>query len=447
MKKKSFSFPYPYPRKRFVATALVGLATAYLSSYWNSLSNVSTVVFVVLFVLSLVDVFFLYMLRGTIECERIVSDVLSNGDDNDVVLRLKNTFAFDVDVVIEDGIPDEFQMRDFELNTKLAKGEEKELVYKLRPVRRGEYLFYDISVFVARPWGFLRRKVVIPAEKLCKVLPSYMFLHNMEFLSIMNQDQKLGAHKIPKLGNGSEFENIREYTQGDDYRMMNWKATARRHTLMVNQYSDQRCQDIYSIIDKGRGMQHTFNGLTLLDYSINSSLQLSYVALRHQDNAGLLTFENEIGSHLPSSHNMIVLHKMQETLYNEKTSFAQSDYMKLLSYTRSTITKRSLMVIYTSFDSLNSLKRQLSYIQMMAKSHVVLVVFFIDQDIYDMAAQPTKSTLDNATQMVAQNFMFEQKQIVKELRKRGIFSLLTHPMDLNANVINKYLELKARHVV
>lgn len=274
-----------------------------------------------------------------------------------------------------------------------------------------------------------------------------MFLHNMEFLSIMNQDQKLGAHKIPKLGNGSEFENIREYTQGDDYRMMNWKATARRHTLMVNQYSDQRCQDIYSIVDKGRGMQHTFNGLSLLDYAINSSLQLSYVALKHQDNAGLLTFENEVCTHLPSSHDIAMLHKMQEALYNEKTSFAQSDYMKLLSYTRSCITKRSLMVIYTSFDSLNSLKRQLSYIQMMAKSHVVLVVFFIDQDVYNMAAKPTYSSQDNATQMVAQNFMFEQKQIEKELRKRGIFSLLTRPKDLNANVINKYLELKARHVV
>ena len=193
---------------------------------------------------------------------------------------------------------------------------------------------------------------------------------------------------------------------------------------------------------------------SLLDYSINSTLQLSFVCIQQQDNVGLLTFERNINTFFQAAGGMSQIHKFREALYAESTEFAQSDYSALFSFCQRNIKKRSLLIIYTQFDSVNSLNRQMPYIKELAKLHLVLIVFFIDSDIQQLCYQsPSEmSTVDKpmtgtevyATQMVAQLMSFEQHQIVRELKKHGIFSLLTSPESLTVNVINQYLALKER---
>lgn len=443
-----------FPERRFFI-ALVICITLFMMGYlWNVFFFIGYIAIFLFFAGIAYSVFRLYSNKGNVVANRKVEVNISNGIDNLVEITVTNSYPFQVDLVVLDEAPDILEMRDNVLKQTVAPFASHLFSYNVRPVKRGEYTFYNTNVFV-NVWPFIiSRRFVTKCQSTVKVYPAFSFLHNMEKLSFHNQEQTIGSHTQSRIGQSKEFENIREYVLGDDYRMINWKASARRHSLMINQYAQEKQQDIYAFIDKGRGMQHTFENLSLLDYSINSAVQLSFICTRQQDNVGLLTFERDVKTFFPAKGGMAQIHKFQEALYAEKTKFAQSDYSALFAFCQRNIKKRSLLIIYTQFDSVNSLNRQMPYIQELAKRHLVLVVFFIDSDIQQLCTMSPSgmSTIDNpmsetevyATQMVAQRMSFEQHQIVRELKKHGIFSLLTRPESLTVNVINQYLALKER---
>src|SRR5262249_13773588 len=158
-------------------------------------------------------------------------------------------------------------------------------------------------------------------------------------------------------GHSLEFEQIKEYVAGDDLRSLNWKATARRGgELMVNNFTDEKSQQVYCLIDKGRVMKMPFGGVGLFDYAINATLGLSRVALVRQDKAGLLTFADQIGTFLPAGRKMNQMGHILEILYNQQTRFQETDYEKLHAMVRTRITQRSLIVLFTNFESLTGLQ-------------------------------------------------------------------------------------------
>jgi len=173
-----------------------------------------------------------------------------------------------------------------------------------------------------------------------------------------------------------EFEQIKEYVRGDDYRTINWKATARKEGLMVNNYTDERSQQIYCLINKGRVMKMPFNGLTLLDYAINTSLVLSNIALVKHDKAGVITFEKNLDTFLLADKKPTQMNLVLESLYKQKTDFLESDFEKLFSAIRNRITNRSLLVLFTNFESLESLQREMTALKKIAKYHLLLVILF-----------------------------------------------------------------------
>jgi len=216
---------------------------------------------------------------------------------------------------------------------------------------------------------------------------------------------------------------------------------------MVNVFQDERSQQIYSIIDKGRLMQSAFRGMTLLDYAINASLVLSYVAIHRDDKAGLATFEEKFETFIPASKQSGQMQIILESLYKQYTSFGESDYSSLYVHLNKYINKRSLLIIYTNFDSLTGMERQLNYLRQLARKHVVLVVFFENTELNDMAAKQPDTTHDYFKQVVADKFIFEKRLIVSKLKQYGVYSLLTSPEGLSVNVINKYLEMKSRRII
>lgn len=389
----------------------------------------------------------LYARKGALEVVRVNPERLSIGDDNPVDLKVHSTFGVPVHAIIYDEPPFTFQMRDLKLEADVEAGGTTMVSYTVRPTRRGFYYFHSVNAFVLVWPRLLLRRFKTDQQFKTNVYPSYFFMRNSELLSVANRERMWGSKLVRRMGQSKEFEKIREYVQGDDYRSINWKASARRHTLMVNENQEEQSQNIYAVIDKGRGMQHTFNGLSLLDHAINSTMQLSYLALSRADNAGVLTFEKSIGAFVPAARTSNQLNKLVLALYEEISQFHQSDYFSLYEFCKRKIQKRSLLVIYTTFDSLSALRRQLPYLKRLALSHVVLVTFFVDKDIEDLATAPADDTLGYVTQMVAQKFSFEQKLIINELHRYGIYSLLTPPEKLTANVINRYLEFKARNVI
>jgi uncharacterized protein (DUF58 family) len=356
-----------------------------------------------------------------------------------------NQYAFRVSLRIIDELPDQFQRRDFSLASSLNGGEIRELGYSLRPTERGEYLFHDINVFIKSPLGLLVRRKILDGKKMVKVLPSYSLLKKFELLAWSHNAAETGNKRIRKLGQSMEFEQIKEYVTGDDIRSLNWKATARKGgQLMVNNYTDEKSQQVYCMIDKGRIMKMPFAGMSLLDYAINATLILSRVALIKQDKAGLGTFGEQIGTFLPAGRKAMQMSQILEILYNQQTKFLETDYEKLYALIRTRITQRSLIVLFTNFESLSGLQRQLPYIRAIAKNHLLLVVFFENTGLQQLRASEATDTEELYIKTIAEKFAYEKRLIVKELQQHGIATILTAPENLTVHTVNKYLEIKAR---
>jgi uncharacterized protein (DUF58 family) len=213
---------------------------------------------------------------------------------------------------------------------------------------------------------------------------------------------------------------------------------------MVNQFQDEKSQPVYSIIDKGRVMKMPFDGLTLLDYAINASLVISNVALKKQDKAGILAFSKKVENIVVAERRTSQMNLILETLYNVSTDFFESDYSRLYADVKRNITQRSLMLLYTNFETLDSLHRQLPYLKGIAKSHLLVVIFFKNTELNTIITEKAETVQQAYDKVIAEKFAFEKRLIVNELQKYGIQSILTSPQDLTIDTINKYLEIKAR---
>lgn len=393
-----------------------------------------------------IDSCLLYRTQG-ISAFRQCADRFSNGDDNKVSLRIENSYAFPVHLVVIDEIPAIFQKRDIYFPLTLSKGEGKTIDYQLHPTHRGTYSFGVIRVFATTRIGLLSRRHTCGQPQDIKVYPSFLMLHRYELLAISDNLTEMGIKRIRRIGHHTEFEQIKEYVKGDDYRTINWKASARRHQLMVNVYQDERSQQIYSVIDKGRVMQQAFRGMTLLDYAINASLVLSYVAMRKDDKAGLVTFDQYFNTFIPASKQSGQMQNLLEGLYAQDASFGETDFSALCVHLNKHVSKRSLLVLYTNFAGLSSMNRQLAYLRQLSRQHRLLVVFFEDADLKEYIARPATDTEGYYRHVIAEKFAFEKRLIVSTLKQNGIYSLLTTPENLSVDVINKYLEMKTRQLI
>jgi len=397
--------------------------------------------------LVVVDTLILYSNRKGFFARRDTLDKLSNGDDNPVQIVLENQYLFPVRISVIDELPFQFQVRDKEFKLNIDSGKSKTIEYDLRPVKRGEYSFGAVNVFVKSPIGFVQRRYRFSQDMMVPVYPSFMQMRKFELLAISNQLTDVGIKKIRRRGNNAEFEQIKEYVAGDDYRIINWKATARKNKLMINQYQDEKSQQVYSVIDMGRIMRMPFEGLSLLDYAINSSLVISNIAMLKQDKAGIITFSNRVQAILPADRRNAQLRKILELLYNQKTGYLESDYEHLYATIKTKINQRSLVLLYCNFESLSGLQRQLKYIRRLAKDHLLVVIFFENTELRSFIEKPARSTEEIYNKTIAEKLAYEKKLIVKELEKYGIQSILTAPQQLSVNTINKYLELKARGLI
>ena len=416
------------------------IASGYL---WSPMFTVGRILLLLFVVVVVADVVLLWRQRG-VQAFRMMADRFSNGDENDVRIRVENNYGFPIHVEVIDEIPFIFQRRDVCFLAKIEKLEAQTIKYSLRPTRRGVYGFGKVRVFAASPLGLVQRRYTCGEAQDVKVYPSFLMLHQYELLAISNNLTEMGIKRIRRVGHHTDFEQIKDYVAGDDFRTINWKASARRSKLMVNVYQDERSQQIYNVIDKGRVMQQAFKGMTLLDYSINASLVLSYVAMYKEDRAGLATFSSDFDTFVPASRRPGHMQTLMETLYAQQTEFGETDYAALVANLNKHVSKRSLIVLYTNFMGLVSLQRQLPYFQQLNSRHRLLVVFFEDVELKEYIARQPHVTEDYYRHVMACRFAYEQRLIVSTLRQHGILSLLTTPENLSVDVINRYLEMKQR---
>lgn len=389
----------------------------------------------------------LFSPKGRMNASRELKEQLNLGDENPVKITIKNNLTVPVKVTVIDELPYQFQIRDFERSARLEGGEEQVLHYNVRPVKRGEYKFGSLNIFVKSFLGMVERRYRESQNFEAKVYPSVQQMRQLELKVFTSSNLYQGVKKIRRLGNNQEFEQIKNYVQGDDFRKINWKATSRRGELMVNQYQDEKSQSVYSIVDKSRVMKMPFNDMSLLDYAINASLVISNIALRKDDKVGLMTFSDKLGVHVKAEKQGGQLAKIMEHLYRQKTRYNESNFEMLYYGVRQNLQARSLVFLYTNFESVYAMERALPMLRKIAKLHLLVVIFFENTELVKASEKKAESIEEIYFQTFAEKNIIEKRTIAAELQQYGINSILTTPEKLSVDTINKYLELKARGAI
>ncbi|PRD46031.1 DUF58 domain-containing protein [Sphingobacterium haloxyli] len=432
-----------YVRNKFFY-ALLLLATCFVLSFFIKLFFPFVIALLWLFVAACIwDIMFLYYGKNKVIIQRNYPEKLSNGDENDMEIQLTSNYPAKVYIRLLEEFPTQLQLRNVELTSAILPREIKSIHYQIRPTSRGIHAFGRCHALVHR-LGLFTRKFTLtePLELAC--YPSFIQMRKYQLLATTDRLVDLGIKRIRKIGATLEFDHIREYVRGDEYRHLNWKATAKHKKLLVNQYQEEKSQPIYALIDTGRVMRMPFNGLTLLDYAINSTLVLTNAAILKQDRAGMLTFSKTVFNHIPAEKRNNQMQLISEKLYNITTAFEESEFGNLYAFCNKHINKRSFLMLYTNFETIDALSRQMAYLRMLSRTHIVVVVVFKNTELIDMAKEEGKKTIDVYNQIIAQKFVHEKQLVIQELHRQGIQTIYTSPENLTINAINKYLEIKAR---
>ena len=427
---------------------LFGVGICYvLAFFFPVLMNVAHGFLVLVILTFMVDYLFLFNQKNAIQAQRVLLEKLSNGDQNSIKIDLKNNYPFKIKTKIIDEIPFQFQKRDFLIERNIASRKNILFEYILEPKERGEYSFGNLNIFAESPLGLVSRRFTFQKDAMLPSYPSFIHLRKYELMALQNEFLLGGIKKVRKLGHTMEFEQIKEYVPGDDVRTINWKATSKRNQLMVNQFQDEKSQRIFMLIDTGRTMQMPFNGLSLLDYSINATMALSHIILKKNDRAGMMTFSKKAENKIAADNKSGQLKKISQMLYNVQTNFYESDFNRLYQDVKFTIGQRSLILLFTNFETLDAVNRQMKYLRGIAKNHLLVIVFFKNSELQKVINSNPKNIQEVYDEIIAEKFEYEKKLIIQELRKYGIYSLYTLPENLNIEVINKYLEIKARGIL
>jgi uncharacterized protein (DUF58 family) len=427
-----------------MAVLITAMTLSYPFPFILPFAKAACIVFAVVVV---IDVIMLFSRSLSVDVKRKAPSVLSLGDENQITISILNRSSLTLRTEIIDELPEQLQIRDFSRKTRLVPNTTNDQTYSVRPVTRGDYVFGKVLLFVRSSIGLVTRRISSDLQAAMPVYPSIIQMKKYEIKTFARTATEYGVKKVRRIGHSYEFEHIKQYLRGDDYRSINWKATSRRAQLMVNQYEDEKSQQVYCVIDKSRVMHMPFHGMSLFDYAVNAALVISNIVLGKQDRAGVITFAETPKSLVKAERGKLQLKKIMETLYREKEGVVESNYESMYMTIRKFVTGRCLLFLYTNFESTYALHRVLPQLRKLNDQHLLVVIFFENTEITSQTSEQVETVEDIYTQTTAETYTLTKIQLMQELKQFGIMSILTRPEQLTVTTINKYLELKSRGLI
>lgn len=414
---------------------------------WSPLFIVAQLGLLALLIILAAELIILYGKNSGLKASRHTLERWSNGDENPVSILVENHSNSAIHVTVLDELPFQFQKRDLSFSAPIAARASHSFDYRVKPRERGVYRYGAINVFASLPTALIQRRYRLEADREVPVYPSYLQLRKYELMAISDRLTLAGIKRIRRPAQQSEFERIKDYVPGDDRRAVNWKATARRGKLMVNQYQDERAQQVFALIDTGRVMKMPFAGLSLLNHAINAALVIGNVAMRKEDRFGLVTFSNMIHDTLPASRARGHMQSVLQSLYSLGTDHKETDMEALFVYLKRNVRQRSLLLLFTNYESVEALRRQLPYLQRLGRQHLVVPIFFRNTELDDALQSEAQDTEQLYIHTIMERMIVEKRLIALELERHGMPAILCRPEELSVKVIDRYLEIKARGIL
>lgn len=348
---------------------------------------------------------------------------------------------------VRDDVPHELNPEPAEFRIQLAGRSRAESTYIIRPSRRGAFTLKQCHLLARSMLGFWQRHLDYPVETAIHVYPDLVQLSQYAVMARLNRLSLLGVRKSRRLGGDNEFERLRDYTLDDNYKHIEWRSTARRGKLTVKDFQANQSQRLIFLVDCGRMMTNQAAGLSLLDHSLNAMLLLSYVALSRGDQVGLLTFSDEIHGYVPPGGGSNQMNRLLHESFDRFPRLVESRYDRAFLYLGSHCRKRSLVVLITNvIDEVNGNQIE-SYLRALVGRHLPLGVLLRDRRVFEYAdvQNPQGPALYRAA--AAAEILLWRHQVLTDLAAKGVLSMDVFPEDLTAPLINRYLDIKARHLL
>ncbi len=378
------------------------------------------------------------------EVSRQHDNRLSLGADNPIVVAVHNRGRRPAALWVRDEPPEAFPVEPRLIQgTVPARGSWQGL-YRVRPLRRGDYRFGDLNLRWRGPLGLLLRQARVPLAEPVKVYPNLLDVRRYDLLLRRNRLQEMGLRHVRQFGEGTEFERLREYLPDDDFRRIEWKATARRNRPVTIEYQVERSQSVIAALDIGRMMQSPVAHIAKLDYAVNAVLLLAYVATGKGDKVGLLAFADDVGLFMGPRQGRGQFYRMLEALYGVEAQPVEPDYRRALDYLALRQRKRALVVIFTDLSGGASMQALVGHVAVLARRSLPLVVTVSDPEIHAAAHQRPRDSLGVYQRAAAAQLLDERQLALDSLRQRGVLTLDVPANQLSLAVINRYLELKGR---
>ena len=435
-----------YPsRTALIALCLPCLLTLALL-LWSDLFLVVAAADVLVILVALADLGTLPR-RRAFSAEREVARIASLRVPHRVGLVVANHSPQPFRVLVRDDAPAEFEVSPEQFRLQLAGRSRAAMQYQFRASRRGAFLLEQVFLRVRSRLGCWERDVACAAESEIHVYPDMQQMSQYALLARTNRLSLMGVRRTRKIGQDNEFERLRDYTRDDNYKHIDWRSTARRNRLTVKDFQTNQSQRLVFLMDCGRMMTNQAAGLSLLDHSLNAMLMLSFVALRQGDAVGLVCFSDQIHAYVPPRGGMAQMNRLLHAAFDRFPQLVESRYDEAFLYLDSRCKKRSLVVLMTNLiDEVNAHQVQ-QYLTALAGRHLPLGVLLRDRRLFDAADAGYRTPRQLFRAAAAAEILSWRHQILTDLQHQGVLALDVFPEEMTAPLVNRYLEIKARHLL
>ncbi len=383
-----------------------------------------------------------YLARLTVQ--RRAPERLSLGQANPVRLEVTSRTGLPLALTLKDDAPWEFEASQREHHLRLAPYQRREIAYTVTPRARGDYDFGDVHVRGRSLLALSLWQRRFPATQTVKVYPDLLGIDRYVALARSRHLEQAGFRPLRYLGEGAEFDFLREYSPDDDYRKIDWKATARRGRPITRQYDLERSQTLMLLIDAGRMMCAEIEGMSKLDYAINAAVMLAYVAVEKDDAVGLVVFADKVASFVPAGKGLRQVGLIADQLYAVKPVLREPDYGEAFSLLRRRTQRRALVVAFTDLIDRESSSQLLGNVLALTPRHLPLVITLRDHRLDALAGLRPQEAGGAYQRAVATSLLTQRRLALAHVRSGGAQVLDVSPRELTVQTVNKYLEIKQR---
>jgi uncharacterized protein (DUF58 family) len=378
---------------------------------------------------------------------RLAPDRIGVLSDQFVTILVQNRASVPLWVRLRDSIPETFATATEELSGKVPGAGEARWQYRFQPRTRGCFSWGSLQLRYHSLLGLWERQKTVDAPAQARVYPNLIALERYHLLARANRLGALGIRKVRLRGGSWEFESLRDYAHGDDVRLIDWKATARRRKGIVRNHQPERNQTVLILVDCGRLMNAEVAGMAKLDHAVNTALTLAHVALTRGDRVGLCTFSNKVHAWVGPRGQRAQIRLITDALYDLRGDYTETDHGRCLRLLAARHSKRALLVVLTDFVDAGTASDMIAHVQLAARRHVVLFAAHKDPLLEEAARSLPRNPFDGFRKASAVELLHDRREVLERLRQLGAHVLDVEPGGITPPLINRYLELAFRGVL